>query len=147
MTPQCPSDIPSGCFDSLWTTQRGAAFCLLRRVFPNRKPCVGERFKPARQIQCNCVITMKSKPLFKPFATAHLHSSHSVGNFPQQSQLEEELEALENRIPGSHNLPPLFRSFNSPPPHPLQIIPLALYYLLFNLKTRDAACDERHLTK
>lgn len=55
---------------------------------------MGLHFKAPQQIQYGCVITMKSKALFMPFAKAHPHSIHSLWNIPKQSQLEEELEAL-----------------------------------------------------
>lgn len=107
-----------GCSDSPLTIQRGTAFCLQRHALLNRKPCLAyKELQSSTEVQCNCVITMKSKPLFKPFAKPRLHSSYSAWNVTEQSPPDGDLEAPESltRGPCAHRLSPLFRFLHCPP--------------------------------
>lgn len=79
-----------------------AAFCVLRHVLLSEKPvwCI-KSSKAAWQMWCNHVTTMKSEPLFKPFAKSHLQSHSSVYTITKQSNLHGELEVLWNLMRGS----------------------------------------------
>lgn len=57
--------------------------------------------KTAWRVWRNYVTTMKSKPLFQPFAKSHLHSRSSVSTTSKQSSQYGELEALWNLMRGS----------------------------------------------